>query len=63
MVESVDGIATGEAAIRHGVFQVVSITTTTGFASADFAAWTTFALMLLIGLMFVGGSAGSTGSS
>ena len=58
-----DGIATGEAAIRHGVFQVVSITTTTGFASTDFASWTTFALMLLIGLMFVGGSAGSTGSS
>lgn len=58
-----DGLATGEAAIRHGVFQVVSITTTTGFASTDFASWTTFALMLLIGLMFVGGSAGSTGSS
>lgn len=58
-----DGLAAGEAAIRHGVFQVVSITTTTGFASTDFASWTTFALMLLVGLMFVGGSAGSTGSS
>lgn len=58
-----EGLAAGEAAIRHGVFQVVSITTTTGFASTDFTSWTTFAVMLLIGLMFVGGSAGSTGSS
>ena len=58
-----DGLAKGEAAIRHGVFQVVSITTTTGFASSDFASWATFGLMLLLGLMFVGGSAGSTGSS
>ena len=58
-----EGIARGESAVRHGVFQVVSITTTTGFASTDFATWTTLALMLLVGLMFVGGSAGSTGSS
>jgi len=58
-----DGLATGEAAVRHGVLQVVSITTTTGFSSTDFASWTTFAVMLLVGLMFVGGSAGSTGSS
>ena len=58
-----DGLAEGEAALRHGVFQVVSITTTTGFASTDFGTWATFALMLLLGLMFVGGSAGSTGSS
>lgn len=58
-----EGLAAGEAAIRHGVFEVVSITTTTGFSSTDFTSWTTFALMLLVGLMFVGGSAGSTGSS
>jgi trk system potassium uptake protein TrkH len=58
-----DGLEKGEAAVRGGVFQVVSMTTTTGFANADFASWTTFALMLLVGLMFVGGSAGSTGSS
>ena len=58
-----DGLAQGEAAVRNGVFQVVSITTTTGFASTNFASWATFALMLLLGLMFVGGSAGSTGSS
>jgi trk system potassium uptake protein TrkH len=58
-----EGLATGETAVRHGVFQVVSIVTTTGFASTNFTVWTTFALMLLVGLMFVGGSAGSTGSS
>ncbi len=58
-----EGITRGESAVRHGVFQVVSITTTTGFASTNFASWTTLALMLLVGLMFVGGSAGSTGSS
>jgi trk system potassium uptake protein TrkH len=34
-----EGFAAGEAAIRHGVFQVVSIATTTGFASTDFTAW------------------------
>jgi trk system potassium uptake protein TrkH len=58
-----DGLAKGEEAVRHGIFQVVSITTTTGFASADFSTWATFGLMLLLALMFVGGSAGSTGSS
>lgn len=52
-----------EDAIRHGVFQAVSIVTTTGYASVDFAGWTTLALMTLVVLMFVGGSAGSTGGS
>jgi trk system potassium uptake protein TrkH len=53
----------GEEAIRHGVFQTVSIMTTTGFASVDFASWPTLALMTLVALMFVGGSAGSTSGS
>ena len=53
----------GEEAIRHGVFQAVSIMTTTGFASFDFAAWPTLALMTIVVLMFVGGSAGSTSGS
>jgi len=57
------GIETGEAAIRGGVFQVVSTMTTTGYASMDFATWPALALMLLVALMFVGGSAGSTGGS
>ncbi len=57
------GIATGEAAVRHAVFQAVSMMTTTGFASVDFNAWPVLAAMTLVGLMFVGGSAGSTSGS
>jgi trk system potassium uptake protein TrkH len=38
--------------------------TTTGFASVDFAAeWTSLAAMILVALMFIGGSAGSTGGA
>jgi len=57
------GIAEGEAAVRSGVFQTVSIMTTTGYASTDFALWPALALLSLFALMFVGGSAGSTGGS
>jgi trk system potassium uptake protein TrkH len=58
-----EGLEQGEAAVRHGVFQAVSIMTTTGFASVDFSSWPTLAAMTLVLLMFVGGSAGSTGGS
>jgi trk system potassium uptake protein TrkH len=54
------GIYEGEEAVRHAVFQVSSMMTTTGFASADFNEWPIFAAMILVALMFVGGSAGST---
>jgi trk system potassium uptake protein TrkH len=57
------GIAEGEAAIRAGVFQTVSIMTTTGYASTDFAFWPALLLLALFALMFVGGSAGSAGGS
>jgi len=57
------GIAEGEEAVRAGVFQTVSIMTTTGYASMDFALWPTVCLLSLFALMFVGGSAGSTGGS
>ena len=57
------GIAEGEEAVRVGVFQVVSIMTTTGYASTDFAFWPALLLLTLFALMFVGGSAGSTGGS
>jgi len=57
------GIAEGEEAVRSGVFQTVSIMTTTGYASADFALWPALLLLSLFALMFVGGSAGSTGGS
>jgi len=52
------GLATGDA-IRHGLFQVVSILTTTGFASVDFNLWSDQAKIVLLGLMFIGGCAGS----
>ncbi len=50
-----------ESAFRHGMFQSVSITTTTGFTSADFETWVPAAQGVLVMLMFVGGMAGSTG--
>ena len=49
-----------EEAFRLSIFQVTSIVTTTGFATSNYAAWTPFAYMLIVFLMFVGGSAGST---
>ena len=48
-------------ALRDGLFQVVSIQTTTGFATIDFNQWEFLPKALLVGLMFVGGCAGSTG--
>lgn len=51
------------SALRHGAFQAVSITTTTGFSSADFDQWPPFARGLLLSLKFLGGSAGSTGGA
>ena len=56
-------IAEGEAAVRTAFFQTISIMTTTGMASADFALWPPVLLLALFALMFVGGSAGSTGGS
>jgi len=47
-------------ALRHGVFQVVSAITTTGFATANFFLWPLALPVLLIFSSFVGGSAGST---
>lgn len=50
-------------ALRVAAFQVLSIITTTGYASDDFELWTyaPIALFVVVGLMFVGGMAGSTG--
>lgn len=45
---------------RASAFQVVSIATTSGFATEDFAAWPSLAQIALLMLMVVGGSAGST---
>ncbi len=49
----------GEA-LRGGVFDVVSIGTTTGFATADYELWPPLAQYLIFLLLFMGGSAGST---
>jgi trk system potassium uptake protein len=50
-----------EEAFRHALFQVVSIMTTTGFVSADYLSWGFVGIALIFTLMFIGGSAGSTG--
>lgn len=48
-------------ALRYSAFQVVSILTTTGFCTANFAIWPAYACLLLVILMFIGGCGGSTG--
>lgn len=53
-VETVD-------ALRDSLFQIVSIITTTGFSSADFALWSVAAQTFLFTVMLVGGCAGSAG--
>ena len=47
--------------LRYGLFQVVSIMTTTGFCTDDFNKWNSFGKGVLLVLMFIGGCAGSTG--
>src|SRR5690606_36858436 len=49
----------GPDAVTLGVFHAVSVMTTTGFASVDFATWSRPALAVLLVLMLIGGSAGS----
>jgi trk system potassium uptake protein TrkH len=49
-----------EPALRDGFFQVLAITTTTGYVSADYELWVPGAQMVLFALFFVGGMAGST---
>jgi len=48
-------------AIRYGAFQVVSIVTTTGYATADYEKWPAMSQLILLLCMFLGASAGSTG--
>ena len=48
-------------ALTHSAFQVASIITTTGFASADFDTWSQTSRTVLVILMFIGACAGSTG--
>ena len=49
-----------EPAFRGALFQVVSITTTTGFVTENFEIWHPLPQLILLALMFVGGCTGST---
>jgi trk system potassium uptake protein TrkH len=61
VVLGVDGTFAGvEPTVRHAVFQVVSIVTTTGYASTNFDLWSPAAKHVLFLAMFSGGMAGST---
>ncbi|MDE5698192.1 MAG: TrkH family potassium uptake protein [Lachnospiraceae bacterium] len=53
--------ATFEETLRHVAFQVASIVTTTGYATTDFDLWPSFSKSIILGLMVIGASAGSTG--
>ncbi|MDE6903992.1 MAG: TrkH family potassium uptake protein [Lachnospiraceae bacterium] len=53
--------STLEETVRHAAFQVVSVVTTTGFATTDFDLWPGFSKAILLCLMVVGACAGSTG--
>jgi trk system potassium uptake protein TrkH len=55
----VEGIAPHDA-LRHVTFNVVSLISTTGFASTDYALWGTFPVTALFFLMCIGGCTGST---
>jgi trk system potassium uptake protein TrkH len=48
-------------ALRYALFQASSIVTTTGFTTDNFSKWPAFSKIILVLLMFIGGSAGSTG--
>ncbi|MBW2267998.1 MAG: TrkH family potassium uptake protein [Deltaproteobacteria bacterium] len=54
------GTGGADTAVLDAAFQVVSILTTTGFSTADFSQWPSLAVAVLVGLMLVGGCAGST---
>ena len=47
-------------AMRYGTFQVIATMSTTGYGTANILDWPLFSKVLLLGMMFIGGSAGST---
>lgn len=47
--------------MQQAAFQVASVMTTTGYATTDFNLWPQFSRMIMIGAMFIGACAGSTG--
>jgi trk system potassium uptake protein TrkH len=55
--------AQGLNSYREGMFQAISIMTTTGFVTADFGSWHSSARIVLLALMFIGACSGSTGGA
>jgi len=56
-------LSQGFSSYRQEMFQAISIMTTTGFVTADFAVWHSSAKMILLALMFIGACGGSTGGA
>ena len=54
-------LSQGLSSYREGIFQAISIMTTTGFATSDFDGWNSGARIVLVALMFIGACGGSTG--
>ena len=57
------GALDAASAVRQGFFNVVSVTTTSGFSNGDWASWPVTSQLVLLSLMFVGGCTGSTSGS
>ncbi|MBO8143296.1 MAG: TrkH family potassium uptake protein [Thermodesulfobacterium sp.] len=49
-----------EESFRYTLFQIISLITTTGYATADYTKWNFFAQTIILFLMFLGGMVGST---
>ena len=56
-------LSQGFTSYREGMFQAISIMTTTGFVTADFGSWHSSARIVLLALMFIGACGGSTGGA
>ena len=56
-------LSQGFNSYREGMFQAISIMTTTGFVTADFGSWHSGARIVLLALMFIGACGGSTGGA
>ena len=56
-------LSQGLSSYREGMFQAISIMTTTGFVTADFGSWHSGARIVLLALMFIGACGGSTGGA
>lgn len=61
LVLAINGAFGIEESFRKSLFQVVSIVTTTGFVTSDYLIWPGHLWIIIFLLMFIGGSAGSTG--